>query len=211
MRRGTRDSRPVQGTWSAIEGMRDDDSLIVRAQRGDAAALNTLVRAEIPRVERLLTRMLGPRSDLADLVQTVFLELCRALPSFRHQSSFSTFVGGITVHVARRAMRPSSWISRRREMPESVADAGPSLDHSMDMSEAVRRCQGALMRLSPDKRVAFSLWAFEGLDVPTIAQMTGASVSATRSRIFYAQKELRSRVATDPWLRELVAGDDDAT
>lgn len=203
------DSRPVQPTLSAVVSGFEADPLIARAQRGDAAALNTLVRAEIPRVERLLLRILGPRADLADLVQTVFLELCRALPSFRGESSFSTFVGGISVCVARRAMRPTSWLSRRRSMPEYVADDSPAPDRTVDLSEGMRACQRALAQLSTDKRVAFTLWAFEGLDMATIAQMTGASVSATRSRVFYAQKELRKRAASDPWLRQLVGGDDD--
>jgi len=185
-----------------------DDSLVARAQRGDTAALNALVRAELPRVERLLVRMLGPRADLADLVQTVFLELCRALSGFRGESSFSTFVGGITVRVARRAMRPSLWSSRQRPMPESVAAVGPTPERSRELAEGMRHCQRALEQLSPDKRMAFALWAFEDMDVARIAELMEASVSATRSRIFYAQKELRKRAASDPYLRELLGGDD---
>ncbi len=187
----------------------DGESLVARAQRGDAGALNTLVRAEMPRVERLLTRILGPRSDLADLVQTVFLELCRALPGFRGESSFSTFVGGISVRVARRAMRPNLWNSRQNAMPVAISDAGPSPERSRELAEGMRRCQRALEQLSPDKRVAFALWVFEDMDLCRIAEILGASVSATRSRIFYAQKELRKRAMADPWLRELVGGDDE--
>ncbi len=176
--------------------------------RSDPEALNLLVRQEIPRVERLLVRILGPRADLADLVQTVFLELCRALPSFRGDSSFSTFVGGITVRIAKRTMRPSLWLVRRLPMPESAQDSGPNPERGAELSEIVRRSQRVLQKLSPDKRIAFALWAFEGLDMQAVAKLTGASLSATRSRVFYAQKELRRHAATDPYLIDLLGGED---
>lgn len=175
--------------------------------RSDPAVLNRIVRAEIPRVERLLMRILGPREDLADLVQTVFLELCRALPTFRGESTFSTFVGGITVMVARRAMRPKLWLVRRLTMPNDTAAVGSDPERSTETTERVRRVQRVLDKLSPDKRIAFALWAFEGLDMQSIADMTGASLSATRSRVFYAQKELRAHAARDPYLQELLGAD----
>jgi RNA polymerase sigma-70 factor, ECF subfamily len=178
--------------------------LVAQARAGDPAALESLARQQLPRVERLLRRLLGRRNDLDDLVQTVFLEMCRALPGFRGESSISTFIGGITVRVARRAMRPSAWWRLRGAMPADVATAAPTPDHNVTAGEQLRRVHRALERISPEKRVAFLLWALEGMDVQTIAETTGASISATRSRIFYAQKELKAQAAHDPYLRELV-------
>ncbi len=182
---------------------------IEAAKAGDPTALEAIARSELPRVTRLLRRLLGPREDLEDLVQTVFLELCRALPRFRGDSALSTFVGGITVQVARRAMRPTAWVRFRSE-----ADTEPTSrerpDHGATRAEQVRRIRAVLEDIAPKKRIAFSLWAFEGMDVRAIAKMTGASVSATRSRIFYAQKALKAEAAADPYLRELLEGVDDA-
>ena len=76
------------------------------------------------------------------------------------------------------------------------------------VSEQLRRVHLALSGISPDKRIAFSLWALEGMDVASIAETMGASISATRSRIFYAQKELKTRAAADPYLREFVEESD---
>jgi RNA polymerase sigma-70 factor (ECF subfamily) len=180
--------------------------LVARACAGDRAALQLLARQELPRVERLLRRMLGPRNDLEDLVQTVFLEMCRALPGFRGESAISTFIGGITVRVARRAMRPTAWVRFRSPMPDEHP-AGPDRpDARAVASEQLRRLDRALSKLSADKRIAFVLWAIEGNDVQVIADVTGASVSATRSRIYYAQKELKEMAAADPYLRELIEG-----
>jgi RNA polymerase sigma-70 factor, ECF subfamily len=180
--------------------------VVKKARAGDPPALESLVRQELPRVERLLRRLLGRRSDMEDLVQTVFLEMCRALPGFRGQSSVSTFVGGIAVQVARRAMRPTAWARLRAPMPEQPASVAPGPESAATTSEQLRRLDTLLAEMSPDKRIAFALWAFEGMDVATIAETTGASVSATRSRIFYAQKELYARATADPYLRELVEG-----
>ena len=190
----------------------DEAAVVARAKRGDADALQWIARSEEARVRRLLIRMLGPRNDLDDLVQNVFVELCRALPGFRGDSKLSTFVGGITVRVARRAMRPGPWWRRRSDAdPElCVADdgdlrrSGPE-DRTV-AAERLRRVRVALGKIGDKKRIAFILWALEGMDPAEIAATMGASVSATRSRIFYAQKELRRIARTDPHLRELVHG-----
>lgn len=175
----------------------------------DVEVLDGIVVSQLPRVERLLLRILGPRGDLEDLVQTVFLETCRAMPRFRGGCALSTFIGGITVRVARRAMRPSPWWRRRGAMPaEEVRAPDPDLDRQVMASEQLRRVRAALTGMSPEKRIAFLLWALEGLSVAEIAGMTGASCSATRSRIYQARSALKAQAATDPYLKELIAGDD---
>jgi RNA polymerase sigma-70 factor (ECF subfamily) len=211
----SRDSRgAMQQALAATPAARDGEleqglsPAVALARAGDPAALEQLTREQLPRVERLLRRLLGRREDMEDLVQTVFLEMCRALPGFRGQSTISTFVGGITVQVARRAMRPSAWWRLRGAMPEQPTASGPEPERAAAVSEQLRRVHGALSGISPDKRIAFSLWALEGMDVASIAETMGASISATRSRIFYAQKELKTRAAADPYLREFVEESD---
>jgi RNA polymerase sigma-70 factor, ECF subfamily len=183
--------------------------LVLRAKSGDTRALDAIVRAEAPRVAGLLVRLLGPRQDLEDLIQTVFLEMCRALPRFRGESKLSTFIGGITVRVARRAMQPTPWWSRRAPMPaEPVADRPSPEQESFDR-EQLRRARAALDRLAPKKKIAFMLFEFEGMEVEEIAETVGASVDATRARIYHARKELRARAGKDPYLKELLQGEDD--
>lgn len=188
----------------------DAVDLVARARRGDASALDHIARAELPRVERLLFKLLGPRGDLEDLVQTVFVETFRSLHRFRGDSKISTFVGGITVRVARRAMRPTAWQRRRREMPDENVAPGPSPESTAMAREQLRRVHAALEKVSAKKRIAFLLWSLEGMSPQQIAKLTDASVSATRSRIFYAQKELKKAAQRDPYLRQLIGGRDDA-
>jgi RNA polymerase sigma-70 factor (ECF subfamily) len=182
-----------------------EDRWVAALRAGEPAALERLARAETPRVLGLLHSLLGPRADVEDLMQIVFLETCRALPRFRGSSSVSTFVGGICIRVARRAMRPSAWTRRRAELDFEPRGLG-NPEQSAEQSEQLRRVHLALSRLSSKKRAAFLLWSLEGLDVRAIAELMQASVSATKSRILYAQRELRQRAERDPYLRELVEG-----
>jgi RNA polymerase sigma-70 factor (ECF subfamily) len=193
--------RSLAGGFVVSHEVRDE--LLSRAQAGDVNALEAITRAQLPRVERLLRRMLGPRRDMDDLVQEVFLELVKSLHKFRGESSISTFVGGITVHVARRAMRPSAWQRKRSAdvSDETESPAESPDDQAMAQRRLVRLAR-ALEGLSAPHRIALTLWALEGLEPKTIAEMTGASLAATRSRIFYAQRYLREAAVKDDVLRE---------
>jgi RNA polymerase sigma-70 factor (ECF subfamily) len=178
-----------------------------RARAGTADAADdralALVRAELPRVERLLGRLLGPRADLEDLVQNVFLEACRAFPRYRGDGSPGAFVGGVAVRVARRAMRGTAFSRRRADLLEEPVSGGESPEEAYATRQRLACLRGALERLAPKKRVAFTLWALEGLEPREIAELTGASLAATRSQIFYAQKELKQMATRDAALREL--------
>jgi RNA polymerase sigma-70 factor (ECF subfamily) len=170
---------------------------------GDAAATAWFVQQHAPRVQRLLRRLLGPRQDVEDLVQTTFLETLRSLPRFEGRSELGTFVLGVAVQVARRAMRPRKLDRHRVDLdavPEpAVADG---LDDGVSRSEALRRVRRWLEEVAEPKRIAFMLWALDGMEPTQVAEVMGAGLSATRSRIFYAQKELKLRAARDPYLRE---------
>ena len=171
--------------------------------RGEPAAVDWFVREHWERVERLLVRMFGRRQDLEDLVQATFLETLHALPSFRRQSSVGTFICGIAVRVGLRARRPNKVTRQSLSLElaaEPVSGAG-SADGDYERMEALRRVQDILEQLSEPKRMAFLLWAVEGLHVNDVADAMQASVPATRSRIFYAQKLLRAKAARDPYLR----------
>jgi RNA polymerase sigma-70 factor (ECF subfamily) len=181
-----------------------EETWIRRAQAGEREALAWLVGHYGPRVQRLLVRVFGPRQDLEDLVQNTFLELLGALPRCRHDSSFSTFLTGIAVRVGRRALRPR--LVERKAVAlgasEHVASDAPSLERHAQTAETLRRVHLLLSEVAEPKRVAFSLWALEGLSPAEIAEVMDASLPATRSRIFYAQKELMAAAARDPYVRE---------
>jgi RNA polymerase sigma-70 factor (ECF subfamily) len=186
------------------------EELLERIRREGPRVLDSVIRAESRRVERLLLRLLGPRRDLEDLVQTVFLEMCRSLPRYRGEGTVSAFLTGIAVRVARRTMRPPAWITKRSAMQAQNVHPGISPDRDASANEQVRRLRAALEKVSPKKRIAFVLWAIEGMEVEAIADTVGASVSATRGRIFHAQRQLKELARRDPYLKDLLQGSDHA-
>lgn len=176
---------------------------VERVCRGEPAAVDWMVRSHWERVQRLILRMGGARQDLEDLVQTTFLETLRALPSFRRESALATFISGIAVRVVLRARRPSK-VARSAlplERAGELESVQPGPDVEYERSEALQRLHTILERISEPKRVAFLLWAVEGIAVEEVARAMSASLSATRSRIFYAQKAIKAAVGRDPWLR----------
>ncbi|MBI2376179.1 MAG: sigma-70 family RNA polymerase sigma factor [Deltaproteobacteria bacterium] len=176
-----------------------------RLRTGDPAALRELVRQEGPKVAGLLVRILGPRQDLEDLVQNVFLEVCRALPRFRGDSSASSFVGGITVRIARRAMKGSAWTRRRGAWPKlEPASLESGADARLDARTQLDRLHAWLLEVPPRKRIAFLLWAVEGMSAEEVAKATESTLFTTRKRIYDVRRDLREHARTDPGLRSWV-------
>jgi DNA-directed RNA polymerase specialized sigma24 family protein len=94
-------------------------------------------------------------------------------------------------------------------MPEVPPVGHDRPEDNVVAGEQLKRLDAALGKISADKRIAFVLWAVDGKDVETISEMVGASVAATRSRIHYAQKELKALAASDPYLKVLVEEGED--
>jgi RNA polymerase sigma factor (sigma-70 family) len=171
---------------------------------GAGESFEKILESQRPRIEWMLRKHLGARQDLDDLVQTVYLELLRVMPKFRGESSLATFIGGITLMVVRRARRGTAWDARRMPLETEAEATSPSPERAAIAREQVRRLERALERISAPKREALLLWSVSGLTPQQIADETKSSVAATRSRIFYAQKELGARAMKDAYLRELV-------
>lgn len=176
------------------------------AQHGAGESLDRILRRQRPRIEGMIRKHLGARDDVDDLVQIVFLELLRSLPRFRGESRMSTFIGGITMMVIRRARRGTAWDKRRESLEEEHEGRAPGPENEVIAREQLRRLEAALERISPKKREAFLMWSVGGQSTQEIAAQMKATLAATRSRIFYAKKELAARAARDDYLEELVAG-----
>jgi len=144
-----------------------------------------------------LTRLLGPTADRDDALQQVFLQLHRALGSYRGEASLSTFVYRVTVNVAYDALRA------RQRRPEPVEPAevdamlagGPSPAHGAEQREQLAQLLDHLAWLTPDKRIALVLVAVEGLSLREAAELVGATPDAVKQRVLAARKELLARMA----------------
>jgi RNA polymerase sigma-70 factor, ECF subfamily len=143
-------------------------------------------------VKGTLVRLLGPRRDLDDLVQQVFLELVVALPRFREESSLATFVTAIAANVARHAIRRRTLREDGRDLRVSTEDP----EARASARERLARTFRLLSRLAPDKRIAFVLCVVEGRDVREVALVLGAEPATLRARVASARRDLERMLET---------------
>jgi RNA polymerase sigma-70 factor, ECF subfamily len=188
---------------------RDDDDapLVERAQGGDREALGDLFVRHAHTVRRLLAGVLGSSNDLDDLVQDVFIQVFRSLPSFRRESRFTTWLHQVTLYAAYNHMRrPRRVVLAERPedaAPEPVGEPGPFAE--LHGREALARLDAILAAIKPKKRIAFILFAVEGYSVNEISEMVKAPIPTVKSRIWFARRELRRRAQRDPYLSGILA------
>ena len=183
-------------------------ALVARAQSGDRSAFRALFDRHRADVARLVYRMVGPRAELEDLVQEVFVQVHRSLRDFRGEARFSTWLHRVTVNVVlmhRRAERSRPVLTE--EAPSGTIEDVASV-HPDD--EAERRARIAaffdvLKEISEKKRVVFVLHDLEGMSPAEIANVVGAPVLTVRTRLFYARRELEQKMRERPLLASVLA------
>jgi RNA polymerase sigma-70 factor (ECF subfamily) len=197
---------------AALPARSDDLALAQSAARGNRAAQRELFQAQRRAVHHTLYRILGSNRDLEDLIQDAFIEIFRALPSFRGDSTLSRWCQTIATRVA------YLWISRKRPAPvdlssveDTLAHDDPSAHRVAVAREAARRLYAALDRLPPKLRIAFALATIDGLPLAEVAQLTDSSRVAVKTSVWRARRELYKRAQKDPllsgYLVELCGGD----
>ena len=187
----------------------DPDALLVReAQAGSRPAFDMLVLKYQRRVERLLSRSIRDPADVADLCQETFLAAYRALPGFRGESAFYTWVYRIAINAAKRH---NGHRSRQRPV-ESLdddegtfgSDAAPSDDATPEAllasRQLARELDEAVAALADDQRRALLLREVDGLSYEEIGDLMNCPPGTVRSRIFRAREAVAAR------LRPLLGG-----
>jgi RNA polymerase sigma-70 factor (ECF subfamily) len=180
--------------------------LVRRAQRGDLAAFEELVRHHHPRIYNLLYHMTANREDAQDLAQEVFLKAHAALGRFQGSSSFYTWVYRIAVNHAlnfrekhrRRALEMrlddmDAGVERDPTFVELRARESPYRD--VTVGELQKKLNSALQKLSEEHRTVVVLHDLQGLKHHEIAQMMKLSEGTVRSRLFYARQQLQKELA----------------
>ena len=164
-------------------------------RRGDRSALEAVFRAHAPGLTRLLRRMVGPTTDVEDLLQDTFANAIPAFKTFRGEASIKTWLHRIAIHVAHNHLRRPR---HRREVELLDADAiAREPARAPEQREIAARLYAHLDTLDATKRIALLLYAVEEHTIDEIAALMGASRTATRSRIFWARRALMKRMRKD--------------
>lgn len=144
-------------------------------------------------------------------MQTTFMQALAKLHRFRGEASLGTWIGGIAVHVAQHHLRAGR--VRRHVSLELVPEAEPPLvvaradeEQGIDSRRIAARLHALLDHIHPRKRIALLLYVIEGRSVEEIGALMNATKTATKSRMFFARRELRALLLKDPELLEWAKG-----
>lgn len=186
------------------EGLDLEAAAVARFQAGEEAAFEDLVSYREAEVYRLCLRMLGNQEDALDAAQEVFLRVYRALPRFRGEASFRTWVTGIAINVCRSSL--GSRAARNRRLTVSLDAADPETGSALIRSPAdpapdpERAAQGAELRgalehalasLGPEHREVILLREMQGMEYDELARVLGCALGTVKSRLARARGALR--------------------
>jgi RNA polymerase sigma-70 factor (ECF subfamily) len=188
-----------------------DQQLVERAQRGDKRAFELLVMKYQRRLGRLLSRFVRDPGEVEDVTQEAFIKAYRALPSFRGDSAFYTWLYRIGINTAKNYLvalgrRAPTTTGFDNEEAEGFEDADQLRDAStpeseLEGKEIAATVNHAMEALPADLRTAITLREIEGLSYEEIANVMNCPVGTVRSRIFRARDaiaaELRPLLGTD--------------
>jgi RNA polymerase sigma-70 factor (ECF subfamily) len=182
-----------------------DLGLVQRVQRGDKSAFDLLVRKYQHKVIKLVTRYMRDPADAEDVAQEAFIKAYRALPQFRGDSAFYTWLYRIAINTAKNAIvsrdrSPVDFdldmqnIEESNSMQARLAD--PETPLSLLQTEEIRTTVNqAIEALPEDLRTAIVLRELEGLSYEEIAQAMECPVGTVRSRIFRAREAIDRRLS----------------
>ncbi|MES1157737.1 MAG: RNA polymerase sigma factor [Haliangium ochraceum] len=195
------------------------DPCLDGCRAGRPEAIAELFRAHREMVERLVGRLVGPSPDLEDLVQSTFVEVIRNISRFRGEAKPSTWICGIAVHIVQHHLRAGKV---RRNVPlelvlgdtlraqSAVVDPRQNAEQEIDGGKVTAKLYALMDRITAKKRVALLLYVMEDRSVEEIAALMRATQPATRSRLYFARRELRKLIANDSdlrdWARTLFSG-----
>ena len=188
-----------------------DQQLVERAQRGDKRAFELLVLKYQRKLGRLLSRFVRDPAEVEDVTQEAFIKAYRALPGFRGESAFYTWLYRIGINTAKNYLvalgrRAPTTTGFDNEEAEGFEDADQLRDantpeNEMEGKEIAATVNRAMDALPKDLRTAITLREIEGLSYEEIASVMNCPVGTVRSRIFRARDaiaaELRPLLGTD--------------
>lgn len=181
-----------------------DAELVARVQRGDKQAFDLLVLKYQRKIMRLLSRMIRDPSEIEDVAQEAFIKAYRALPQFRGESAFYTWLYRIAINTARNWLaqnnrRPSTPSAQENEDGETFDATDNLTDSSNPESEMASRqiaetVNKAINDLPEELRNAIVMREIDGMTYEDIAESMSCPIGTVRSRIFRAREAIAIRL-----------------
>ena len=173
-------------------GMGTDQLLIRRAIEGDERALQTLWSQHSPHIDAVIRRLVGDPDLAADIAQEVWIQIFRALPTYRGESQFGTWAHRIAVNRTLNALRRTRRIARTEA---DIEDDTAAVEHDSERALLAASIEEAAARLSPGARTVFMMHDVEGYTHEEIARELGITPGGSKSQLFKARAKLRRLLA----------------
>jgi RNA polymerase sigma-70 factor (ECF subfamily) len=181
-----------------------DQQLVERAQRGDKQAFELLVVKYQRKLARLLSRYVRDASEVEDVTQEAFIKAYRALPSFRGDSAFYTWLYRIGINTAKNYLvalgrRAPTVTEVDNEEAEDI-EVGEQLkdmntpEQQMMTRQIAETVNSTLQALPEELRTAITLREMDGLSYEEIAQIMNCPIGTVRSRIFRAREAIAEQL-----------------
>lgn len=181
-----------------------DQQLVERVQRGDKLAFELLVAKYQRKLARLLSRLIRNPTEVEDVSQETFIKAYRALPSFRGDSAFYTWLYRIGINTAKNYLvsqgrRAPTTTDFNAEEAEAFDDADQLRDNNTPenelMSKQIAATVNKAMDSLPDElRTALTLREIDGMSYEDIAEIMNCPIGTVRSRIFRAREAVAERL-----------------
>lgn len=175
-----------------------DQQLVERAQRGDKHAFELLVAKYQRRLARLISRFVRDAAEVEDVTQEAFIKAYRALPAFRGESAFYTWLYRIGINTAKNYLlslgrRAPTFTLHDTDEAEDFEEASllhevSTPENEMMSKQVVEVVNSSLQQLPDDLRTALTLREIDGLSYEEIAVVMDCPVGTVRSRIFRARE-----------------------
>ena len=193
-----------RATGAAVSEREVDRQLVMRAQRGDKRAFELLVEKYQRKLGRLLARFIRDPAEVEDVTQEAFIKAYRALPGFRGDSAFYTWLYRIGINTAKNYLmalgrRAPTSTEVEAEDAEGFEDGEQLRDintpESLLLSKEIAQTVNATIDELPEElRTAIQLREIEGMSYEDIARIMDCPIGTVRSRIFRAREAIAERL-----------------
>jgi RNA polymerase sigma-70 factor, ECF subfamily len=180
----------LQFTPAPRTGDLEDAQLVLLSKRGSDEAFDELVKRHAPKLHAVAARIVG-REEAYDVVQDAFISAYRALPNFREQAQFTTWLHRITLNCCYGRLRKNPDGSSDLEMPLDASDGRISPIEVAERRDLRSALEAALAQIKADFRETFVLVEFGELDYAGVAEVLGIEVGTVKSRMNRARAALR--------------------
>jgi len=190
---------------SSLPFQGDESRLVEALCNGHPGAAAHLHARFAPQLSRVLFRLLGPDSELEDVVHDTFVQALESIHRLRDPELLGSWLTGVAVFTAKRRMQVRA---RRRWLlfqPPAEISEQATFDPAPEAIDALRSIYSILRKLQTDERIAVTLRLVERMTLPEAAAACGLSLSTFKRRLARGEKKFRAMAAHEPALEEWIA------